>query len=112
MLIGWRIRVFVARLDFLKRGTDGRYPHLRSTPAFSARIWTRNADKLRFWTENPDMFVAPFTAVGLFNLAANRRTSGARSGAYAHIRKLHGLTGELTVWPAIADFDSQKGFSQ
>ena len=52
------------------------------------------------------MFVAPFTAVGLFNLAANRRTSGARSGAYAHIRKLHGLTGELTVWPAIADFDT------
>jgi hypothetical protein len=51
------------------------------------------------------MFVAPFTAVGFFNLAANRRASGARSGAYPHIRKLHGLTGELTVWPAIADFD-------
>ena len=55
------------------------------------------------------MFVAPFTAVGLFKLAANRRTSGARSGAYAHIRKLHGLTGELTVWPAIADFDTGDG---
>jgi hypothetical protein len=39
-------------------------------------------------------------------MAANRRISDARSGAYAHIRKLHGLTGELTVWPAIADFDT------
>jgi DNA-binding GntR family transcriptional regulator len=53
------------------------------------------------------MFGAPFTAVGLFDIASNRRTSGARSGAYAHSRKLHGLSGELTVWPGTADVDTQ-----
>jgi hypothetical protein len=52
------------------------------------------------------MFGAPFTVVGLFDIAANRRTTGARSGAYAHSRKLHGLSGELTVWPGTADVDS------
>jgi hypothetical protein len=52
------------------------------------------------------MFGAPFTAVGHFDIVANRRTSGARSGAYAHLRKLHGLSGELMVWPGIADVDS------
>jgi hypothetical protein len=51
------------------------------------------------------MFGAPSTAVGHFDIVANRRTSGARSGAYAHLRKLHDLSGKLMVWPGIADVD-------
>jgi len=70
-------------------------------------VWAgRRRDKVRFWTENADMFGAPSTAVGYFDIVANRRTSGVRSGAYAHLRKLHGLSGELMVWPGIADVDT------
>src|ERR1700733_3935010 len=57
-------------------------------------IWTRNADKVRFWTENAEMFRAAFAAVRFFGLAANRRTYRMRSAAYAHRRKLHRASGK------------------
>ena len=56
------------------------------------RIWTRNADNVRFWTENTEMFSTAFAAVRFFGLAVNRQTSRLRSGAYAHSRKLHRLS--------------------
>src|ERR1700730_11603304 len=88
--------------QFQAKGRIGR--RCRREP--SPRIWTRNAGKVRFWTENADMFSAPFTRAGLFDLATNRRTSSVRSGAYAHSRKLHGLYGELTFWTGTADVDT------
>jgi hypothetical protein len=37
MLFGWPIRVFADHLDSRRRCTDGRHPHLRSTPFFVSR---------------------------------------------------------------------------
>src|SRR5882762_9515592 len=58
-------------------------------------------------TRIPDIHIdAPPTAVGHFDIVENRRTSGARSGAHAHLRKMHGLSGALIGWPGIVDVDS------
>ena len=44
----------------------GRWP--------SPRIWTENADKVRFWTETTDMFGAPFAVTGSSEGAPNYGT--------------------------------------
>jgi hypothetical protein len=51
------------------------------------------------------MFKAAFAATRFFDFATNRRTFKMRSGAYAHSRKLHGLSSGVTDWTGTTDVD-------
>jgi hypothetical protein len=55
------------------------------------------------------MFKAAFAATRFFDFATNRRTFKMRSGAYAHSRKLHGLSSGVTDWTGTTDVDNATG---
>ena len=61
--------------QFQAKGRIGR----RCGRGPSPRIWTENADKVRFWTETADMFGAPFAVTGSFKSAPTRGTYIKRS---------------------------------
>jgi ribosome-associated translation inhibitor RaiA len=61
---------------------------------------------VRFWTENADMFSAPFAAVVILEREANRRTSRMRSRAHAHLEEIELFVRKLMVWPRISDVDT------
>ena len=67
----------------------------------SPRIWTENADKVRFWTKTTDMFGAPFAVTGSSEGAPNCGTYIKGSRAYAHSRNLHGLSKRVTDWSGL-----------
>jgi hypothetical protein len=53
--------------QFQAKGRIGRRRGREPSP----RIWTRNADNVRFWTENAEIFNAAFAAVQFVGFAAS-----------------------------------------